>query len=245
MPDLAAANTASASTDKNVAPATVATATPKTPSETSSPVAPVSTVTADTPSTVSPATNAAGAVLLQNAIIAGNIPQIVMYAISYALSIRTSDIHIEPEEKTVRMRYRVDGVLRHIVEYPRNIHPAVISRIKIMSGLKIDEQRIPQDGRTQVTTEDHKSIDLRVSSLPTVNGEKIVMRLQDKTQKIPDLDELGMNPSSMKIMEKFIKTPNGVILVSGPTGSGKTNTLYSTLARLNQTEVNIDRKSVV
>lgn len=178
-------------------------------------------------------------VALQNAIIAGNIPQIVMYAISYALNIRTSDIHIEPEEKTVRMRYRVDGVLRHIIEYPTNIHPAVISRIKIMSGLKIDEQRIPQDGRTQVTTEDRRSIDLRVSSLPTVNGEKIVMRLQDKTGKIPDLPDLGIGSTHMEMMERFIKTPNGVILVTGPTGSGKTNTLYSTLARLNQVGVNI------
>jgi type IV pilus assembly protein PilB len=182
---------------------------------------------------------AAYAESLQNAIIAGNIPQIVMYAISYALGIRTSDIHIEPEEKTVRLRYRVDGVLRHIIEYPLNIHPAVISRIKIMSGLKIDEQRVPQDGRTQVTTEDHRSIDLRVSSLPTVNGEKIVMRLQDKTTHIPDLPELGLSPSAMSKMEKFIKTPNGILLVSGPTGSGKTNTLYSTLSRLNQVGVNI------
>ena len=151
----------------------------------------------------------------------------------------TSDIHIEPQEKTVRIRYRIDGVLHHVVEYPSNIHPAVISRIKIMSNLKIDEQRIPQDGRTQVTTEDNRNIDLRVSSLPTVNGEKIVMRLQDKTKSIPDLPDLGLAGTQLEKMERFTKLPNGIILVTGPTGSGKTNTLYSTLNRLNEIGVNI------
>ncbi len=181
----------------------------------------------------------AAAESLKNAILAGNIPQIVMYTIGHALSTGSSDIHIEPEEKTVRIRYRVDGMLRHIIEYPSNIHPAVISRVKIMSNLKIDEQRIPQDGRTQVTTEDRRSIDLRVSSLPTVNGEKIVMRLQDKTQTIPDLPALGIQGSALKKMERFTDLPNGIILVTGPTGSGKTNTLYSVLHRLNQVDVNI------
>src|SRR3989338_8498254 len=129
---------------------------------------------------------------LQNAIIAGNIPQIVMYAIGYALEMQASDIHVEPEEKTIRLRFRVDGVLRHVIEYPVNIHPAVTSRIKIISNLKIDEQRIPQDGRTQVVTEDRKEIDIRVSSLPTINGEKITMRLQDKNKSILDLPALGL-----------------------------------------------------
>lgn len=176
---------------------------------------------------------------LQNAIIAGNIPQIVMYAITLALQMGASDVHIEPEEKTIRIRLRIDGVLRHIVEYPNNIHPAVVSRVKIMSNLKIDEQRVPQDGRTQVTTDDGRSIDLRVSTLPTVNGEKIVMRLQDKTKSIPDLPDLGLKGTSLEIMEGFTKLPNGIILVTGPTGSGKTNTLYSILHRLNQIGVNI------
>jgi len=177
--------------------------------------------------------------LLQEAIIAGNIPQMVMYAIMLALEMGASDIHIEPEEKTVRLRLRIDGVLRHIVEYPSNIHPAVISRVKIMSNLKIDEQRIPQDGRTQVATDDGHEIDLRVSTLPTVNGEKVVMRLQDKTQTIPNLSELGLRGTSLEIMERFTKLPNGILLVTGPTGSGKTNTLYSVLHRLNQVGVNI------
>jgi type IV pilus assembly protein PilB len=176
---------------------------------------------------------------LQNAIIAGNIPQIVLHMITYATDIGASDIHIEPQEKIVRIRFRVDGMLQLIIEYPSNIHPAVVSRVKIMSGLKIDEQRVPQDGRMQITTEDGRSLDLRVSSLPTVNGEKIVTRIQDKSKKIPDLPDLGIQGENLKKMERFTALPNGVILVTGPTGSGKTNTLYSTLNRLNQVGVNI------
>ena len=176
---------------------------------------------------------------LQNSIIAGNIPQIVLHMITYATAIEVSDIHIEPLENIVRIRFRVDGVLRLIIEYPLNIHPAVVSRVKIMSGLKIDEQRVPQDGRMQITTEDGRNLDLRVSTLPTVNGEKIVSRIQDKSKTIPDLPDLGIQGENMKKMERFLKLPNGVILVTGPTGSGKTNTLYSTLSRLNIIGVNI------
>src|SRR3989338_8058564 len=119
---------------------------------------------------------------LQEAILAGNVPQIVLATISSALDMRASDIHIEPEKATTHIRYRVDGVLRKIVEYPPNMHPAVVSRIKILSNLKIDEQRIPQDGRAQVTTPDGREMDLRVSTLPTVNGEKVVMRIQERTR---------------------------------------------------------------
>ena len=176
---------------------------------------------------------------LQDAILAGNIPQLVLNTISYALDLRSSDIHIEPEENTVRIRYRVDGVLRQIVEYPHNIHPAVISRIKIMSNLKIDEQRIPQDGRCAVTSRDGRELDLRVSTLPTVNGEKIVMRIQDRSRKIPDLQELGLQGNSLKFFEQALALPNGIILTTGPTGSGKTTTMYSAMARLNKIEVNI------
>ncbi len=125
------------------------------------------------------------------------------------------------------------------MEYPLNIHPAIISRIKIMSNLKIDEQRIPQDGRTQVVTEENLEIDLRVSSLPTVNGEKICMRLQDKNQDIPDLPQLGLHKGAQRVMEETLKSPNGIFLVTGPTGSGKTTTLYSSLSRLNKIDVNI------
>lgn len=163
----------------------------------------------------------------------------VLNTISLALDVRSSDIHIEPEENTVRIRYRVDGVLRPIVEYPHNIHPAVVSRIKIMSNLKIDEQRIPQDGRSSVTTRDGREMDLRVSTLPTVRGEKVVMRIQDRSRKIPDLPELGLQGKALKYFEEALDLPNGIILTTGPTGSGKTTTMYSALARLNTIDVNI------
>jgi len=176
---------------------------------------------------------------LEDSILAANIPQMVLVAISYALDLRSSDIHIEPEQHYVRIRYRVDGVLRKIVEYPTNLHPAVVSRIKIMSNLKIDEQRLPQDGRADVTTKDGRAMDLRVSTLPTVNGEKIVMRIQDKSRKIPDLQELGITGVSLKNLEAALKSPNGIIINTGPTGSGKTTTLYSCLTKLNTIEVNI------
>ncbi len=177
--------------------------------------------------------------VLQNSIISGNIPQLVTSGISYAVDIRSSDIHIEPKDNTVRIRYRVDGVLREIVEYPPNIHPAVVSRIKIMSNLKIDEQRIPQDGRAQVTTPDGREMDLRVSTLPTVNGEKVVMRIQERTREIPALEGLGLTGVGLENLKKSLQLPNGIILTSGPTGSGKTTTLYSCLQMLNKSEVNI------
>lgn len=176
---------------------------------------------------------------LQNAIVGGNIPQLVMNAVAHAIELRSSDIHIEPLKNTVRIRFRVDGVLRPIVEYPPNIHPAVISRIKIMSNLKIDEQRIPQDGRAQVTTADGRELDLRVSSLPTVNGEKIVMRIQDQSRKVPTFEELGISGTALTAVTEALKLPNGIILTSGPTGSGKTTTLYSGINLINKPEVNI------
>lgn len=176
---------------------------------------------------------------LQDSIVGGNIPQLVMSALSYAIEMRSSDVHIEPLKNTVQLRFRIDGVLRRVVEYPPNIHPAVISRIKIMSNLKIDEQRIPQDGRAQVTTQDGREMDIRVSSLPTINGEKIVMRLQDQSRKIPTLEELGISGNAFQAFKDSLDLPNGIILTSGPTGSGKTTTLYSALSILNTPDVNI------
>ena len=176
---------------------------------------------------------------LQDAILQGNIPQMVLSTISNALDVRASDIHIEPMESRVRLRYRVDGVLRQVVEYPLNIHPAVISRIKIMSNLKIDEQRMPQDGRSTVTTKDGREMDLRVSTLPTVRGEKVVMRIQDKSRKIPDLPELGLQGAALKNFETALDLPSGIILTTGPTGSGKTTTMYSAMNRLNIVDYNI------
>jgi type II secretory ATPase GspE/PulE/Tfp pilus assembly ATPase PilB-like protein len=201
-------------------------------------------VTIPTPVTEAQATATQNALdskleLLKNSILSANVPQVVLYTISYALDLRSSDIHIEPLENTVRIRYRIDGVLQPVVEYPTNMHPAVVSRIKIMSNLKIDEQRIPQDGRTNVTTKDNREMDLRVSTVPTVNGEKIVMRIQDKSRTIPSLDELGIKGNSLKFLHKALKMPNGIILTSGPTGSGKTTTLYSCLTMLNKPGVNI------
>lgn len=215
--------------------------------QTTAPAQATATATATTPptaqATASPATGNFNPeqlkTALQSSIVSGNIPQIVLHMITYATNIEVSDIHIEPMEKLVRIRFRRDGELQLVIEYPSNIHPAVISRIKIMSGLKIDEQRIPQDGRMQITTEDGKNLDLRISTLPTVNGEKIVGRIQDKSKEIPDLPVLGIQGENLKKMERFTKLPNGVILVTGPTGSGKTNTLYSTLKRLNTIGVNI------
>jgi type IV pilus assembly protein PilB len=176
---------------------------------------------------------------LQGSIIAGNIPQLVTSALTHAVNLRSSDVHIEAEQNTVRIRYRIDGVLRQVVEYPTNIHPAVVSRIKIMSNLKIDEQRIPQDGRAQVTTPEGREMDLRVSTLPTVNGEKVVMRIQERTKKIPALEELGIGGVALENIKKTLQLPNGIILTSGPTGSGKTTTLYSSLQILNKIDVNI------
>jgi len=176
---------------------------------------------------------------LQDAIVGGNIPQLVMNAVAHAIDLRSSDIHIEPLKNTVQLRFRIDGVLRQIVEYPPNIHPAVVSRIKIMSNLKIDEQRIPQDGRAQVTTADGRELDLRVSTLPTVNGEKIVMRIQDQSRKIPTLEELGLEGNALQKVLDSLELPNGIILTTGPTGSGKTTTLYAGMTILNKPDVNI------
>lgn len=176
---------------------------------------------------------------LKDSIVSGNVPQLVLAMISLALDQRASDIHVQPERNTVRIRNRVDGVLRTIVEYPTNMHPAVVSRVKIMSNLRIDEQRIPQDGRTQVQTKEGREMDLRVSSFPTVNGEKVVMRIQDKSRKIPTLEELGVSGNSLDFLRKGLDAPNGIILTTGPTGSGKTTTLYSCLQILNDPQYNI------
>jgi type IV pilus assembly protein PilB len=180
---------------------------------------------------------------LSQAIAQANVPEIVTDIIDYAISSRASDIHVEPTEQKVRIRYRIDGVLMEIMQYDKRFHPALVSRIKIISNLKIDEQRIPQDGRAQYVgeTEDGGEFeaDLRVSTLPTVHGEKIVMRIQDRSKSIPPIGKLGIRGIGFHHINEIIKAPNGIILVSGPTGSGKTTTLYSVLAMLNDEKVNI------
>jgi type IV pilus assembly protein PilB len=167
-----------------------------------------------------------------------NIWQICDLMIIWAVELSSSDIHIEPLTNIVRLRYRVDGELREILEYQPFLHQQVVARFKIMSNLKIDEARIPQDGRIS-TVINNKALDLRVSTLPTVHGEKIVMRIVDKSKKIPDLNDLGIEWHNKVLLEKAIALPNGIILTSGPTGSGKSTTLYSCLSMLNKPDVNI------
>lgn len=166
------------------------------------------------------------------------IAKIVTTMLDFALKARASDIHIEPQEDKTRIRYRIDGILHEKLVLPRNIHDAVISRIKILSDMKIDEKRIPQDGRFNYKTSDQE-IDLRVSSLPSVHGEKIVMRLLKKTAHVPTLSELGLRGKALKNLEESVVVPHGIILITGPTGSGKTTTLYAILSKINTAKVNI------
>lgn len=149
-----------------------------------------------------------------------------------------SDIHIEPFEKLIRLRYRVDGVLQEAKAPPKGLQNAIVSRLKVLSDLDIAERRIPQDGRFRIKAL-RKEIDLRVSMLPTVHGEKIVMRTLDKSNLAPDLESIGLDPDSLKKIRYAISQPHGLILVTGPTGSGKTTTLYSALQELNTSDVNI------
>ena len=155
-----------------------------------------------------------------------------------ALRTGASDIHIEPMEKSVRLRYRIDGKLVEKPGPPKGLQNAVLSRIKIMSDLNIAERRIPQDGRFNIKALG-KEIDLRVSILPTVHGEKVVMRTLDKSSLAPSLGALGLDPKAENSMRYAIRQPHGIILVTGPTGSGKTTTLYSCLQELNKEDVNI------
>src|SRR3989344_5963023 len=166
------------------------------------------------------------------------ISKIVNTILEFAIKSRASDIHIEPEETKTRVRYRIDGILQDKLILPQGIHNAIVSRIKILSQLKIDEKRIPQDGRFYFKIGDEED-DLRISTLPTVNGEKVVMRLLKKTGGLPTLAELGLRGSPLKMLEEAIAKPYGIILVTGPTGSGKTTTLYSILTILNKPSVNI------
>jgi type IV pilus assembly protein PilB len=155
-----------------------------------------------------------------------------------AIKDRASDVHIEPFEKTVRLRYRVDGVLIDATPPPKQMQLALASRFKIMSSLDIAERRLPQDGRMRVKVSS-KDYDLRVSVLPTVHGEKIVLRVLDKSNLSASLDKLGLDPDTFKQVKSAVDAPHGLILVTGPTGSGKTTTLYSALNELNNPIFNI------
>jgi len=166
------------------------------------------------------------------------VAKIVSTIIEYAMKAKASDIHIEPLEDRTRARYRIDGILQERLVLPRKVHEALISRIKILANLKIDEKRIPQDGRFTFKLKDDV-VDLRIASLPTVNGEKVVMRLLPKADSAPTLQDLGLRGTALKILEENILKPHGIILITGPTGSGKTTTLFAVLSKINAPKVNI------
>ncbi|MFO7871497.1 MAG: ATPase, T2SS/T4P/T4SS family [Kiritimatiellia bacterium] len=149
-----------------------------------------------------------------------------------------SDIHFEPQEKDLSLRYRIDGSLVEMPSPPKGLQAAILSRMKLMSGMDISERRIPQDGRIKIKALG-KEVDLRVNTLPTIFGEKVVMRLLDKSSLFPNLAALGLDDEAFKAMKRAVGAPNGIVLVTGPTGSGKTTTLYSCLMELNRPDVNI------
>ena len=161
------------------------------------------------------------------------INQLVQTIIAEAIRRRASDIHLEPLERIFRVRYRIDGVLLEAAPPPKRLHPAIISRLKIMANISIAEKRLPQDGRIQVAV-DGRTLDLRVSSLPTAHGESMVMRILDQEALKLGLPELGFLPDDQRDFERLIASPDGMVLVTGPTGSGKTTTLYACLHQLNQ-----------
>lgn len=166
------------------------------------------------------------------------VARIVSTLLEYGIRVRASDIHIEPLENETRIRYRIDGILHEKLILPRRIHDAIVSRIKILGNMKIDEKRLPQDARFNFKVGDEE-IDLRISTMPTAFGEKVVMRLLKKSGGVPTLPELGLRGMALRRLEENIARPHGIILITGPTGSGKTTTLYSILSKLNSTRVNI------
>lgn len=168
----------------------------------------------------------------------GYVAQLVQLLITDAIKQRASDIHIEPMEEKVRIRYRIDGDCQEMEAPPKRLQGPLIQRVKILSKMKIEERRIPQDGRIKTRVEG-RDIDLRVSALPCSWGESVVMRILDKANNLVALETLGMHPVDFDRFQKMIKKPNGIFLVTGPTGSGKTTTLYAALSALNRPDVKI------
>jgi len=164
--------------------------------------------------------------------------RLVNTIIAQAVKSKASDIHIEPYERNVRIRYRIDGELREMMTPAKSTHSAIVTRIKIMGKMNISEKRLPQDGRVETTIES-LPIDMRISILPTVYGEKIVIRLLDRSSLVVNKEELGFTPFNLEQLNRIMKVPEGIILVTGPTGSGKTTTLYSILKELNRENKNI------
>ncbi len=155
-----------------------------------------------------------------------------------AVKSRASDIHIESYERQVAVRERIDGILYHKVQAPKHAQSSIVARVKIMAGLNIAEKRLPQDGRIRRKIAG-KDIDVRVSTIPTSHGERIVMRILDRSAVLLEMEQLGFSPRNLKDLESLITRPHGILLVSGPTGSGKTTTLYAALAKINQPDINI------
>lgn len=155
-----------------------------------------------------------------------------------AVKDKASDIHIEPYDRELSVRYRIDGMLLNVVQPPKRLQSLIVSRVKIMAGLDIAEKRLPQDGRIRIVIAGNE-VDIRVSVIPTSHGERVVMRLLDKAGMLLNLEAIGLNEDNLKIIERLIHLPHGIILVSGPTGSGKTTTLYAALSRINSADKNI------
>ncbi len=164
--------------------------------------------------------------------------RLVSQIIAKALDVRASDIHIEPFENTIKVRYRIDGVMHEQDPPPRRLSAAIISRVKILASLDIAERRLPQDGRIRLRVQG-KEVDFRVSTVPTMHGESVVMRILDKKGVVLDFDRLGFMGQAAREFQTSLKQPNGILLVTGPTGSGKTTTLYTALDQLNQPDVKI------
>ena len=156
-----------------------------------------------------------------------------------AITSRASDIHIEPQEKGVLVRHRLDGLLKEVMDLPKWVHEGLVARIKIMGGMDIAEKRLPQDGRLRVTQEDGREVDFRVSTLRTLYGEKIVLRVLDHSKGAPPLEELGLSAAAMEELKHFLRFQHGMILVVGPTGSGKTTTLSSAICSIKSGRTNI------
>jgi len=167
-----------------------------------------------------------------------SIIKVVETILEYAINKNASDIHIEPLENNILVRFRIDGILREIMRLPKEAGPGIVARIKILSNLKIDEHQIPQDGRFKISSPRYE-VSFRVSVFPVAEGEKIVMRLLKEKGEMLTLEKLGLSPEQLKIVKRNIKRPYGMILVTGPTGSGKTSTLYAILNVLNTPQVNI------
>lgn len=176
---------------------------------------------------------------LSEALENNNAPESIRLMIALGAKEEASDIHLEPMKSHGRVRIRIDGALHTIAIYKLDLHSSLVSRIKILANLKIDEQRKPQDGRIDIDVNNSLSLDIRVSTLPIINGEKVVMRLVNKSMHIPDLKTLGLEGYSYNRVMHALKKPNGIILNTGPTGSGKSTTLYSCLTILNQEGINI------